>query len=792
MRIARVIVDTTTRALDRALDYAVPPELEQTVRVGVPVLVPLGAGQAVGYVIGSAEESAFRLKPLLAVLGPASFDEAAVTVAGWVADNYLSTLADALRLFLPPGGVPRIERHVDIAGERPASTERAALFDAVSSGTTSLHELSRTFASRADRLVASLVESGALRRRYGLARPQAGPVDDRWASLLRDPEPGELRANATLQRAVVEALSEGPVSVPELSAELGGVDGALRRLESSGLVSVERHRRYRRPGGRIREAPRPERLSAGQEEALRTIADTRRTATGVVVVEGVTGSGKTEVYLRAIEDVIAEGRTAIVLVPEISLTPQTVGRFRSRFGDAVAVLHSRLSAGERYDQWELAARGEVSVVVGPRSALFAPLANLGLIVIDEEHDASYKQASAPRYHARDVARRIAEARGAVLVLGSATPSMEARRYCAEGVFRCVRMPERVSGSMPPVTVVDMAREFADGHRSMFSRPLLQALAEVEAAGEKAVLLLNRRGFASFLLCRACGFVPECEDCSVSLTYHETVGRLRCHHCGASAAVPPACPRCGSPYLRLFGAGTQRVESELAAAFPRLSVVRMDADTTTGKGAHEKLLARFEALPGGVLLGTQMIAKGLDYPDVTLVGVVNADTTLHLPDFRAGERTYQLLEQVAGRAGRGEAGGRVFIQTYWPDHPAILAVASRDPSALYVEEESLREDLGYPPFGRLANVLLTGGVERAVRDAAVEVGERLRKSPPEGYRCLGPSPAPLARVRKAWRWHLLVKAPPASAVPAFVRTALSGYPPPEGVTLAVDVDPVDVL
>jgi primosomal protein N' (replication factor Y) (superfamily II helicase) len=791
LRIARVIVDTTTRALDRALDYAVPEALAGDAAVGVPVLVPLATGQAVGYIVGSAEESEYRLRPLAAVLGAPLFDEVAVSVADWISDTYLSTHADALRLFLPPGGTSGIDRRLATVGERPERRDRAAVWDAVDSGRTRVTDLRRVFGTGTDRMVAAMVAAGSLERRYALSRPDAGPVDDRWASLLRDPADGELRANATLQRSIVDALSAGPVSVPELSAQLGGVDAALKRLEALGVVCVERHRRFRRPQGRIREAPRPAVLSEGQRDALAAITAVRATG-GVVVIEGVTGSGKTEVYLRAIESVIAEGRSAIVLVPEISLTPQTVGRFRSRFGDAVAVLHSRLSAGERYDQWDLAARGEASVVVGPRSALFAPVRDVALIVIDEEHEASYKQASAPRYHAREVAERIAAERGAVLVLGSATPSMEARQACAEGRWRLVRMPERVSGAMPAVRVVDMAREFSDGHRSMFSRPLLDALADVEAERGKAVLLLNRRGFASFLLCRSCGFVPECEDCSVSLTYHETVSRLRCHHCGASAPVPPACPRCGSPYLRLFGAGTQRVEAELAASFPELPVVRMDADTTTGKGAHERLLAQFEALPSGVLLGTQMIAKGLDYPEVTLVGVVNADTTLHLPDFRAAERTYQLLEQVAGRAGRGEAGGLVVIQTYWPDHPAIVAVARREPEAMYADEADVRRELGYPPFGRIANVLLTGTVERDVRDTAVEVGERLRASVPEGFTVLGPSPAPLSRVRKAWRWHVLVKAPPASAVPAFVRAALTGAELRDGVTLAVDVDPVDVL
>jgi primosomal protein N' (replication factor Y) (superfamily II helicase) len=791
VRIARVIVDTTARALDRPLDYEVPSRLEAEVAVGSPVLVPLGAARAVGYVIGPGVASERALKPVAAVAGGPLFDEVAVSLARWIADEYLSTFVDALRLFLPPGGTPTVDRSLAIAGPAAGSDEAHALYEAVAAGTLGVAQLRREFGTRTDALVASLVAGGSLGRVYALRRPDAGPVDDRWAVPLRSPAEGELRANATLQRALLDALAEGPVPVAELRAQLGGVDGGLKRLEELGIIGIERHRRYRRPSGKVREALRPALLSAGQKAALDAVAAARLDG-GVVLLDGITGSGKTEVYLRAIETEVAAGRSAVVLVPEISLTPQTVGRFRSRFGEAVAVLHSRLSAGERYDQWDLAATGEARVVVGPRSALFAPLPDLGLIVIDEEHEGSYKQSSSPRYHARDVAAKLAAARGATLVLGSATPSMEARHACEAGDWTRVVMPERVVGALPAVRVVDMAKEFTEGHRSMFSRPLLEALTRVEAAGEKAVLLLNRRGFASFLLCRSCGFVPECADCSVSLTYHETVGRLRCHHCGASLPVPPACPKCGSPYLKLFGAGTQRVETELRGAFPTLPVVRMDADTTQSKGAHERLLAQFEALGSGILLGTQMIAKGLDYPEVTLVGVVNADTTLHLPDFRAAERTYQLLEQVSGRAGRGSAGGEVVVQTYWPDHPAILAAAMHDPDRLYTEESALRRELGYPPFGRLANVLLTGSSQRAVAEAAGVAGERLRAGAPDGFTVLGPSPAPLARVRKAWRWHLLVKAPQKAALPQMLRAALDGYRPPEGVSLAVDVDPSDVL
>ena len=404
-----------------------------------------------------------------------------------------------------------------------------------------------------------------------------------------------------------------------------------------------------------------------------------------MVVDGVTGSGKTEVYLEAIERVRSRGGSALVLVPEISLTAQTVGRFRSRFGDDVAILHSRLSAGERFDQWDLARSGRAHVVVGARSALFAPLADLGLVIIDEEHEASYKQDSAPRYHAREVAARICRERGCALVLGSATPSLESLERCRAHAWGGVTwtrvcMPERPRGAtLPEVSVVDMTEQFASGRKHMFSKPLADALLDVARRREKAVLLLNRRGFANFLMCRECGAVPECPHCSTSLTYHERTHSLVCHSCERSWPIgtpgsPMRCPSCNSPYLGAYGVGTQQVETALADLLAGLdvTVVRMDADTTKGKGEHQRRLEEFDAAESAVLVGTQMIAKGLDFPQVTLVGVINADTTLKMPDFRAAERTFDLLEQVAGRAGRGERAGRVIIQSYWAGHPAIQA------------------------------------------------------------------------------------------------------------------------
>jgi len=379
------------------------------------------------------------------------------------------------------------------------------------------------------------------------------------------------------------------------------------------------------------------------------------------------------------------------------------------------------------------------------------------------------------------------------VLGSASPSMESQHRCDSGEWRRVEMPERVGGGrMPPVTVVDMAGEFSAGHRSMFSRPLTACLERVRDAGEKAVLFLNRRGFASFLLCRECGFVPSCDSCTTSLTYHDVGKRLACHHCGAVRAVPAQCPRCSSPYLRQFGAGTQRVEAELTALLGEWPVVRMDADTTKGRGAHERLLVEFETLPSGVLLGTQMIAKGLDYPDVTLVGVIAADVTLNLPDFRAGERTYQLLEQVAGRAGRGTKPGEVVIQTYWPDHPAIQAAAAHDPALFYEQERRDRKELGYPPFGRLANILVRGQERSDVAAVAATVANSVSSAAPDSWQVLGPSPAPLARLKGVWRWHILVKAPEDAGLSEVVGCALKGLKRLPGVVVSADIDAVDLL
>lgn len=770
MPFARVAVDVKTRALAAPFTYTVPARLDASVVPGCCVVVEFGRRPAVGYVLAVDETldpglTGARLLPIQQVLSEALFLPEAGEVAQWVAQEYASSLADAVRLFLPPGFTAKMVRD----------------------------------------------ETSGI---WALQQARVEPVDDCWVHITEQGRAYEPRKNAHAEHAVVEALLKGPMRQVELGLAVSGVSTVVKRLEKKGVVACERKERLR--GSSITElssarAPRLglEHLTSGQLSALRAIEDSRAQGQGgVVLIDGVTGSGKTEVYLEAIERTLAAGKGACVLVPEISLTAQTVGRFRNRFGEAVAVLHSRLTLGERRDQWELVRTGRARVVVGARSALFAPLANPGIYIIDEEHESSYKQSSSPRYHAREVAARLAQVHGCPLVLGSATPSLASLARCGAGshsmvfaqegpAWTRVSMPGRPGGRpMPEVQVVDMAQEFSQGWRSMFSRPLTSALMDVVERGEKAVLLLNQRGFARFLLCRDCGYVPRCEQCSTSLTYHERGHKLVCHTCGREYAVPPLCPECGSRYLRQFGAGTQRVEDELRSVLPEgFTVVRMDADTTKGKGGHDRCLAEFDEAQSAVLLGTQMIAKGLDFPQVTLAGVINADTTLKLADFRAAERTYDLLEQVAGRAGRGDVPGRVIIQTYQPRHPAILAVSRHDRSVFSENELAARQEVGYPPFVRLANVIMWGKVGADVEKVAWAVAEKLRDYAEvalPGCEILGPAECALSRVEGNFRWHVLVKAAPQSELGAILGDALKRLQMPAQVSLAIDVDPYDLL
>ena len=573
----------------------------------------------------------------------------------------------------------------------------------------------------------------------------------------------------------------------------------LKKLAAKGAVKLEKRAMRRDPLANRRILPsRPLPLMEEQAEALSIIVEaldhpeTRRP----VLLFGVTGSGKTEVYLQAIAHVLEQGKGAIVLVPEIALTPQTVQRFASRFGKRIAVLHSALGDGERFDEWHRIRTGEAVVVVGPRSALFAPVKNLGLIVVDEEHEPSYKQDEAPRYNARDLAVMRAHMEGCAVVLGSATPAMESWLNVRKGKYRIARMTSRVANRpMPSVQIVDMKVETARaGHAQIFSQVLLEALKIRLERGEQSILFLNRRGYSRSLTCPHCGYTATCEACDIAYTYHLDDNCLRCHICGDWKHVPDLCPVCHEPDFKYAGIGTQRAEKALQRCFPEARILRMDADVTARKSSHDEILSAFRGGKADILIGTQMIAKGLDFPNVTLVGVLSADTSLHIPDFRAAERTYQLLAQVSGRAGRAELPGEVYIQTYTPDHPAILAASSSSGFEPFAERE-LKDRLegGYPPYTRLVCLTFRGKSDERVCFVSANFSNALKKraeNSPDMVICES-CPAPLAKAKGFFRYQILLFAPSVRASTRCVQAVLAQFPLPEDISLAIDVDALDI-
>jgi primosomal protein N' (replication factor Y) (superfamily II helicase) len=728
MAIAKVEPLTTARALRGPFDYRLPAEMAD-LEVGSVVRVPFGRQRTLGVVVALAESSELppeRLaEPLEALEAGVPAD--LVRLGLWVTAEYCSTPSRGLQLVLPPGtgaGGQRVRARTELRAEISASGE-----EALASG-------------------------------------------------------GRLGAK---QRAVLEALRGGEMSAGELATAVGGDRQVLRRLEGRGLISTRSSPVRRSSGGaELGAAVGRPRLLAEQELAIAEIVAALDGEAGTprsLLLHGVTGSGKTEVYLAAVEAALERGRGAIVLVPEIGLAPQTVARFRARLGDRFAVLHSALSPGERYDEWQRLRSGEASVCVGPRSAVFAPVRDLGLIVIDEEHDASYKQEGDPCYDARTVARRRAEECGAALVAGTATPRPESWLELPR-----VDLPQRVDGRrMPPVEVLDMRD--ADPRSGPLHPATWEALEQVRAGGAKAIVMVNRRGFSPWLICRSCGQHWGCPNCDVSLIVHRHAGRIVCHHCAHSEPLPHACPDCGSTTLSRAGAGTEQIEALIASRLGPLPVFRLDSDTAKGRGAHARILAGFGEAESAVLVGTQMVAKGHDFPEVTLSAIVDADATLRFPDFRAGERTFAMVAQLAGRSGRGEAGGEVIVQTLAPQAASIVHAAEHDAGGFLAEEIERRRALRYPPFSHLVRVVLKSESEPRVEGAAAKLAALLAETLPAETELLGP--APMFRVRGRYRRRLLTKAQDREASVAAIRDAverLAADRTLKDVAIGVDVDP----
>jgi primosomal protein N' (replication factor Y) len=615
-------------------------------------------------------------------------------------------------------------------------------------------------------------------------------------------------ARAPQQRAVFELLESlgGTSTLEHLLQQLKFSPSVLKSLEKRGLIHIEAEEIDRDPfATRPGEAPRAHVPTVPQQNAIARLKE--GSPGDVFLLHGVTGSGKTLVYIELLKEIVEQrGQTAIVLVPEIALTPQTVDRFRAVFGDRIAVLHSALSEGERYDAWLALQRGDKRIVVGARSAIFAPLRNLGAIIVDEEHEASYKQGETPRYHAREVAIVRARAEGAIVVLGSATPSLESWTNAASGKYGLISLPDRVGGGkLPRVDIVDLRTRPAHpegssgpgtGFSAVIREELESALADTLRKGEQSILLLNRRGYSSFVQCNDCGAVFVCPNCSITLTHHRAPERLLCHYCSHQEQLRAICAVCGGQTLRHRGLGTQQIERLLAERFPSARIARMDVDTTSGKWAHAEILDRVGAGEVDILLGTQMIAKGLDFPNVTLVGVVDADVGINLPDFRASERCFQLLSQVAGRAGRGPKGGRVLIQTRVPMHHAVTCAVNHDYTGFVAEELEGRINPPYPPNVRLINIVMSGTNPRATADLATEAADwisgLLREHTDGDVTMIGPAPCPIERVKTRWRWHVLLKSQNAGNLTRIGRYFMERFKVPAALRVTLDRDPVALL
>jgi primosomal protein N' (replication factor Y) len=756
-----------------------------------------------------------------------------VALAFWLHRETLAPLHECVRLMLPPGVAGRADSRLEIADRAVSDDaltplERRILKLLERRGALRGAQMDRAL-PRVDwrPVVDRLVQRGVLKRTPILAPPRVRPREVATVRLVpgSDVEAGLDGLRSSKYPLVLEFLGaeDGPVDVSWVYAETGCTRYHLNKLEERGLVAFGMEEVWRDPlEGKAFRPTQPLPLTSDQRaawEVIETASQPGAADPRAILLHGVTGSGKTELYLQAVDEVLAQGRKAIVLVPEISLTPQTVARFAGRFPGRVTVFHSQLTEGERYDVWRKARAGLVDVVVGPRSALFVPLDPLGLIVLDEEHDASYKQKHRPAYHARETALELARLTGALVIMGSATPSLESFRRARRGALGYVELSRRILGHtrrladlqviyrvphvryrplreggseawylpLPPVQVVDMRAELKAGNRSIFSGALARAMDEALARGEQAILFLNRRGRASFILCRDCGYVTRCPRCDVPLTVHGRRESLVCHHCGYRQAPPARCPRCGGRRIRHFGLGTEGLEAAVRERWPDARLLRWDRDTARSAEAHWSILQRFSDGQAEVLIGTQMIAKGLDLPLVTLVGVISADTALNLPDFRSAERTFQLLEQVAGRAGRGLRGGRVVIQTYHPNHYAIQAVEHHDYEGFAQRELAFRREVDYPPYVRMAQLVIRHRRSERAQAQAERLAQVLRHAlareglPPTDL--IGPAPAFFSRLRGRYRWQILLRhADP----PAFLR----GVDIPRG--WRIDIDPISVL
>jgi primosomal protein N' (replication factor Y) (superfamily II helicase) len=799
MEIASVIVDVPTKQTDRAFDYLIPEQWSGVIQPGMRVIVPFGPRKIQGFVTSLKTQSEFnKLREIIEPmdLEPVLNNEL-LDLGDWLTENTLCFKIFAYQVMLPAALKAKYEKKVKLAvGVEAAqlSEPLQTLFennlmidwdDALKNGIVSILQKE---AAKGTLEVIYIVKEKVKKKQRKFVRP-LGSLAELKEEIERFP------VKAEKQRQVLSYFTRHfePVELRQLVAEFNTTSSTVKALVEKKLLTEYDMEVYRDPfEHRTFKRTKPLPLTESQQTAIGPILNAIETNRHeVFLLYGVTGSGKTEIYLQSIQEVIEKGQEAIVLVPEISLTPQMVNRFKGRFGDLVAVLHSGLSAGEKYDEWRKIQRKEVKVAVGARSAIFAPFENLGIIIIDEEHETSYKQEEMPRYHARDVAVERAKTYNCSVVLGSATPSLESFARAQKKVYHLLSLPSRMNNqNLPAVEIIDMREELRDGNRSMFSRKLFDMLKDRIEKQQQSVLFLNKRGHSSFVMCRDCGYVMNCPNCDISLTYHRVNEQMKCHYCGYESRVPMQCPECSSDYIRYFGTGTQKVEDELGKILPEARVIRMDVDTTGRKGSHERLLTDFQNGKADILLGTQMIAKGLDFPNITLVGVLSADTMLHLPDFRASEKTFQLLTQVSGRAGRHQLPGEVIIQTYTPEHYSVELAGTQDYDLFYQHEMLIRKTHHYPPFYFLSLITVSHEQLMTVVSATEKIVNYVRSQVSKDAVVLGPAASPIPRINNRYRYQCLIKYKREPNLTKMLKTILDQYQKDtkSGLLVSIDVNP----
>ncbi|WP_168198260.1 primosomal protein N' [Crassaminicella thermophila] len=820
----KVIVNNKSKKTDMEYTYRVPKVLEDKINLGSRVIIPFGKGNKLieGFVVdivNLVDIDNDKIKYINEIVDDTILSKELIGLCRWMKEKYMCRFIDAIQCITPTGASLKSKRTITLCNNvkeqflynYKLSDKQNELIKILLERKSVTEDFLKRYLGYKDinRLIKSLEEKNIVTVRDSLK----SNVNKTFEKIIKlsDREDlsfliNKLSKRAKKQREILMYLSKhNQVEWSKLRKQMDVATNTINSLASKGLIEIIMVQKRREPYEYMRiSSTEPLTLTKEQSNAIdQIIPYIYQNTYKPFLIHGVTGSGKTEVYMQLIDKILKQSKEAIVLVPEIALTSQMIERFKGRFGDVVAVLHSRLSLGERYDEWNRIKKGEVKIVIGARSAVFAPFRNLGMIIIDEEHEYTYKSEYSPKYHAIDVAKYRCQMNNAVLLLGSATPSIESYMKAEKGEYCKIQMMSRFNNNpLPKIEIVDMRNELNKGNKSIFSESLYNGIKENLNKEEQIILFLNRRGYSTFISCRNCGYVVKCPHCEISLTYHVNSNDVSCHYCGFTRNPPTICPECRSKYIKYFGVGTEKIENLTKKYFPKAKVARLDLDTTSKKGVMDRTLDEFKKGKIDILIGTQMIAKGLDFPNVTLVGVIAADTNLNLPDFRAGEKTFQLITQVAGRAGRGNKIGRVIVQTYEPEHFAIKTSKNHDYISFYKQEIMLREEFIYPPYSNLINIIFSGKKENDVIKAANCFANIMKEKLMEyKIKCnetiLGPHPAPLSKIKQKYRWQMIIKSKPVDqnkikGIINYIRFESNENYFFKNINISVDIDPYSML